>query len=201
MNDENETKDHREKMKAVKEEVRSRVKEAREDKGLILVLTGDGKGKSSSGLGMLLRCLGYKMKAGVVQFIKGKWETGEQLFLEQHPEVEYHHMGQGFTWDTQDKAGDIARAEECWKHAEALLSNPEVQFVLLDELCVVLSFEYLPLKRVLTALQNKPADQHVVVTGRGAPKALIDIADTVSQIDVVKHAFENGIRAQKGIEF
>jgi cob(I)alamin adenosyltransferase len=195
------TDEHREKMKEVKEAVRSQVKEAREDKGLILVLTGDGKGKSSSAFGMVLRSLGYKMKVGVVQFIKGKWETGEQLFFESHPEIEYHHMGQGFTWDTQDKEGDIARAQQCWKHVEAMLNNPEINLVVVDELNVVLSFEYLPLEQVIAALKNKPKDQHVVITGRDAPQELIDIADTVSRIDVVKHAFENGIRAQKGIEF
>jgi cob(I)alamin adenosyltransferase len=195
------TDSHKKKMQGVKEEMRTKVKEAREDKGLILVLTGDGKGKSSSGFGMVLRCLGYKMKVGVVQFIKGKWETGEQLFFQSHPEIAYHHMGQGFTWDTQDREGDIARAKEVWKSAEKLLSDPSVQLVVLDELNVVLSFNYLPLETVLAALKKKPEDQHVVITGRDAPQGLIDVADTVSRIDVVKHAFENGIRAQKGIEF
>ena len=173
---------HKKEMKQLKSEVDSRVAQARENKGLILVLTGDGKGKSSSGLGMVLRCLGHGMRVGVVQFIKGKWKTGEQMFFQAHPEIKYFAMGEGFTWETQDKEGDIKRAKECWKRAAEMIEDPELDFVLLDELNVVTSFNYLPIEVVINSLKAKPESKHVVVTGRGAGSELIEIADTVSEI-------------------
>ena len=141
------------------------------------------------------------MKAGVVQFIKGKWKTGEQVFCQNHPDVEYFSIGEGFTWDTQDKTGDMERTAKCWEKAKEMIANPEIDFVLIDELNVVTSFNYLQIQEVLSTLDEKPLNTHVVITGRGASPELIAIADTVSEINSPKHAFDNGIRAQKGIEF
>lgn len=197
----NDNESHKKRMKGVKQKVEDQVASATEDKGLVIVLTGDGKGKSSSGFGMILRALGHGMKVGVVQFIKGKWKTGEQLFFQKHPDVEYFSMGQGFTWNTQDKEGDIERTRKCWEKASEMILNPEIQVVLVDELNVVLSFDYLPVSEVLSVLKRKPESKHVIITGRGAPEEILQIADTVSVIESPKHAFENGIRAQKGIEF
>ena len=196
-----EKSDHKTQMSEVKAKVDKQVAEAKIDKGLILVLTGDGKGKSSSGLGMVLRSLGHGMKVGVAQFIKGDWETGEKQFLQSHPEVKYHVMGGGFTWNSQDKEADIERTEACWAETQKFLADESLDFLLLDELNVVLSFGYLKLETVLAALKKKPKDLHVVITGRGAPEELLELADTVSTINSPKHAFENGIRAQKGVEF
>jgi len=192
---------HKEEMGQVKAEVAKRVSQAKTDKGLIIVLTGEGKGKSSSGFGMILRCLGHGMKVGVVQFIKGQWKTGEQLFFQNNPQIKYFAMGEGFTWDTQDKKGDIERAEQCWAKAAEMIADPELDFVLIDELNVVLSFDYLSIQSVISALKAKPKSTHVVITGRGASEELVAIADTVSEVSSPKHAFDSGIRAQKGIEF
>lgn len=192
---------HKEKMKRVQEKVKEKVSSASKDKGVVVLLTGDGKGKSSSGFGMVLRALGHGMKTGVVQFIKGKWKTGEQAFFEQHPDVHYFSMGQGFTWDTQDKEGDIERTRACWEKAKALILDESIDLVLVDELNVVLSFGYLPVEEVLETLKKKPERSHVIITGRGAPDELQEAADTVSIVESPKHAFESGVRAQKGIEF
>lgn len=192
---------HKQKMQEQKAAVDQRIKEAKDKKGLILVLTGDGKGKSSSGFGMVARSLGHNMHCGVVQFIKGKMSTGEERFYSRFPdEVEYHVTGDGYTWNTQDREGDIATAERGWEIAKRMISDPKFDLVLLDELNIVLTMGYLQIDKVLADLQAKPELQHVVVTGRNAPEELISIADTVSEIAVVKHAFENGIRAQKGVE-
>ena len=193
--------DHKKDMKEVQAKVADDIAKAKIDKGVIIVLTGDGKGKSSSGFGMLLRCLGHGMKAGVVQFIKGQWKTGEMLFCEKHPDVEYFSMGEGFTWDTQDKEGDVARTRECWERAKKMIENPDIDYVLIDELNVVTSFGYLDPKEVVKVLESKPKDKHVVITGRGADSAVLEVADTVSIVESPKHAFDNGIKAQKGIEF
>ena len=167
----------------------------------LLVLTGPGKGKSSSGFGMLARALGHGMKVGVVQFIKGTRETGEEAFFRQVPGVEYHVMGEGFTWDTQDRERDIRAAEAAWEVARRMLADSSFDLVLLDELNIALRYDYLDLDRVLDDLQARPAMQHAVVTGRYAPEQLIELADTVTEMKVVKHAFkEQGVKAQKGIE-
>ncbi|NBA97765.1 cob(I)yrinic acid a,c-diamide adenosyltransferase [Pseudomonas sp. R5(2019)] len=169
--------------------------------GLLLVLTGNGKAKSSSAFGMLARAMGHGMQCGVVQFIKGRNATGEELFFRRFPEqVRYHVMGEGFTWETQDRQRDIAAAEAAWKVSCQLLSDPDIGLVILDELNIALKHGYLDLDRVLTDLQARPPMQHVVVTGRGAPADLIELADTVTEMGMVKHAFQAGIRAQKGIE-
>jgi len=195
-----ETQRHRRRMQRHKAVVDAAVARATEERGIVLVLTGNGKGKSSSGFGMVARALGHGFKIGVVQFIKGSFSTGEETFFRRFPEVQYHVMGTGFTWETQDKKKDIAAAKETWKQAEVLLNNPEIALVLLDELNIILKLGYLPVELVLETLTKRPPQQHVIITGRAAPKALIDAADTVTEMNVIKHAFQAGIKAQKGIE-
>ncbi|QXP91526.1 cob(I)yrinic acid a,c-diamide adenosyltransferase [Methylococcus capsulatus] len=193
---------HRARMARKQEVVAAKVARAIRDKGLLLVLTGIGKGKSSSAFGMIARALGHGMKVGVVQFIKGAFSTGEEAFFRRFPEeVDYRVMGEGFTWVTQDRQRDRQAAEAAWETARAMLQNPELGLVVLDELNIVLKHGYLPLERVLADLSRRTAGQHVVVTGRGARPELIELADTVSEVTNVKHAFAQGIRAQKGIEF
>src|SRR5690606_10686703 len=162
---------------------------ATEERGLLLVNTGNGKGKSSAAFGVLARALGHGMRAGVVQFVKGRSDTGEEAFFRQQPGVEWHVMGEGFTWDTQDRARDIAKAEEGWAQARALLANPDIGLVVLDELNIALKYGYLDVTTVLTDLQSRPRMQHVIVTGRGAPDELIEAADTVTDMGMVKHAY------------
>tara|TARA_R110002049_G_scaffold33854_6_gene111150 strand:+ start:2238 stop:2846 length:609 start_codon:yes stop_codon:yes gene_type:complete len=201
MTDTDKSQRHEKRMKRHKEVVDAKTQKADKDKGLLLVITGNGKGKSSSGFGMIARALGHEMKTGVVQFIKGAFSTGEESFFRRFPnEVEYHVMGDGFTWDTQNLAQDIASAEAGWEVCKRLLSDPTIDVVLLDELNIVLKMKYLNVETVLADIAARPAMQHVIVTGRGAPEAVIEAADTVSRIDDVKHAFRAGIRAQKGIE-
>jgi len=169
--------------------------------GLLLVLTGNGKGKSSSAFGMLARSMGHGMQCGVVQFIKGRNSTGEELFFRRFPEqVRFHVMGEGFTWETQDRQRDIAAAEAAWEVSRQLLRDPAIGLVVLDELNIALKHGYLDLDLVLSDLQARPPMQHVVVTGRGAKPEMIELADTVTEMGVVKHAFQAGIKAQKGVE-
>ncbi|MGS0941194.1 cob(I)yrinic acid a,c-diamide adenosyltransferase [Pseudomonas luteola] len=193
---------HRERMVRKKAVMDERIANAQNERGLLLVHTGIGKGKSSSAFGMVARALGHGLKVGVVQFIKGRVSTGEQMFFQRFPEeVRYHVMGQGFTWETQDRQRDIENAASAWAVAKALLSDPEIALVVLDELNIAFKHGYLKVEDVLADIEARPVFQHVVVTGRGAPQALIDAADTVSEMGLVKHAFQSGIRAQKGIEF
>ena len=191
---------HRARMLRKKAVVDAKIAEATRDQGVLLVHTGNGKGKSSAGFGMLARALGHGMRVGVVQFIKGAFSTGEEAFFRRFPEVEYHVMGEGFTWETQDRERDIAMAQSAWLKSAAMLANPAIQLVLLDELNIALKQHYIDVNDVIAALKTRPPMQHVVITGRGAPQALIDIADTVTEMVVVKHAFNAGVRAQKGIE-
>jgi cob(I)alamin adenosyltransferase len=192
---------HKKRMERQKAIVDEQVQKAGDDKGLLLVITGNGKGKSSSGFGMVARSLGHNMKVGVVQFIKGAFSTGEETFFRRFPnDVEYHVMGDGFTWDTQNLEQDIASAEAGWAVCKKLLQDPTVHVILLDELNIVLKMNYLNTEIVLKDIASRPPMQHVIVTGRGAPDAVLDAADTVSRIDDVKHAFRAGIKAQKGIE-
>jgi len=171
-------------------------------KGLLIVHTGKGKGKSSSAFGMVMRCLGHGMRVGIVQFIKGAWETGEARFLQRFPDqVVIKTMGEGFTWETQDRARDVAAAERAWTAAKAMLADHNFAMVVLDELNVVLRYDYLPVAEILAGLAGRPAGQHVVVTGRNAPAALIDAADLVTEMTLVKHPFRDGIKAQPGVEF
>lgn len=192
---------HQKRMIRQKSIVDNQIEQADKDKGLLLVITGNGKGKSSSGFGMVARALGHNMKVGIVQFIKGSFSTGEEAFFRRFPDdVQYHVMGDGFTWDTQNLEQDIASAKAGWAVCQNLLQDPHIHVVLLDELNIVLKMGYLDIDEVLKDLVSRPIMQHVIVTGRGAPDAMIEAADTVSKIEDVKHAFRAGIRAQKGIE-
>jgi len=192
---------HNKRMQKQKSIVDHQIQQADKDKGLLLVITGNGKGKSSSGFGMVARALGHDMKVGVVQFIKGAFSTGEEAFFRRFPEdVDYHVVGDGFTWDTQNLKQDIASAEKGWEICKRMLHDPSIDLVLLDELNIVLKMKYLDTDKVLADIADRPTMQHVVITGRGAPEAVIDAADTVSRIEDVKHAFRAGIRAQKGVE-
>lgn len=192
---------YRERAQRQKELVDRRIARATIDRGVLVVNTGNGKGKSSSGFGMLARSLGHGLRCGVVQFIKGSYATGEEAFFRRFPEqLDYHVMGEGFTWETQDRSRDIAAAMAAWEVAKRMMQDPDYDFVLLDELNIALAKEYVPLAEVLAAVAARPERQHVVITGRGAPDGLIEAADTVSEMRVVKHAFKAGIMAQKGIE-
>ena len=192
---------HKRAMQRKKEYIDGRIAEATIDKGLLVVLTGNGKGKSSSAFGMLARSVGHGLHCGVVQFIKGKWDCGEQKLFQANPLVEFHVMATGFTWDTQDSDKDREAAEKVWSESEHLFKDPEIKLIVLDELTYMLNFKYLDKQKVIEAIQNRPKDQNVIITGRGAKKYLTDIADTVSEVKAVKHAFNNGIKAQKGIEW
>ncbi len=191
---------HRTRTQRHKGVVDAKIARATESRGIVLVHTGNGKGKSSSAFGMIARALGHNMRVGVVQFIKGGCATGEETFFRRFPEVEYHVMGEGFTWETQDKQRDIASAQTAWDMACGMLRNPDIALVVLDEINIALKLHYLEVEQVLEALRNRPAMQHVVLTGRAAPDALIEYADTVTEMCPIKHAFDAGIQAQKGIE-
>ncbi|HEY7887009.1 MAG TPA: cob(I)yrinic acid a,c-diamide adenosyltransferase [Steroidobacteraceae bacterium] len=191
---------YRERMQRRKAAVDARISAAAAERGVLLVLTGNGKGKSSSAFGMVARALGHGMRVGVVQFIKGRHATGEELFWRRFPEVIYHVMGEGFTWETQDRERDVRAAQAAWNVAAALLRDAEVALVVLDELNIALRYRYVPLANVIASLRARPTQQHVVITGRGAPSELIDLADTVTDMRAVKHAFEAGVRAQRGVE-
>jgi cob(I)alamin adenosyltransferase len=174
------------------------------DRGLIIVHTGAGKGKSSSGFGMILRCIAHEMPCAVVQFIKGAWDTGERRLIEENFSdlCEFHAMGEGFTWETQDRARDIAMAEKGWEKAKELIRDPAIRFVLLDEINIALRYDYLNVADVVAFLQTeKPPQTHVVLTGRNAAEALIEAADLVTEMTLIKHPFRSGIKAQKGVEF
>jgi cob(I)alamin adenosyltransferase len=192
---------HKKAMERKKAHVDSQIAKATRDKGLLLVLTGNGKGKSSSAFGMVARSVGHGLRCGVVQFIKGTWECGEHLLFKDHPLVEFHVMATGFTWETQDRDADIAAAEKAWEKAEKMLSDDRIDVVLLDELTYMLTYGYLDKQKVLDALITRPERQHVIVTGRNASRELIEMADTVSEIQDTKHAFNDGIKVQKGIDY
>jgi cob(I)alamin adenosyltransferase len=172
------------------------------DRGVAVLLTGDGKGKTSSAFGMVLRALGYGQKVGVIQFIKGVQLSGEEHYLrDQCPEVEFFQMGTGFTWDTQDRSSDIAAAERTWEQAANMLGNPELDLVVLDELTYMLAFKYLSEDTIINAIKDRPEHQSVVVTGRGGGSTLRSIMDTVSEIKDVEHAYRAGIQARKGVDY
>ena len=201
MTDEQRSERHKARMQRQKAVVDNQIEQADKDKGLLLVITGNGKGKSSSGFGMVARALGHDMRVGIVQFIKGPMSTGEEAFFRRFPEhVDYHVMGDGFTWDTQNLEQDIASAQAGWAVCKQFLQDPSFDVVLFDELNIVLKMHYLDIETVLSDINQRPDMQHVIITGRGAPDAVIEAADTVSRIEDVKHAFRQGIRAQKGIE-
>jgi cob(I)alamin adenosyltransferase len=193
---------HRRKMQHRKAVVDERIASAQIDRGVLVVNTGPGKGKSSSGLGMVLRAIGHGMRVAVVQFIKARTDTGEMLFFKRYPDAaEVYVMGGGFTWETQDKARDAAEAKAAWTQAQRFLKDASYNLVLLDELNIALRYGYLDLALVLSDLRSRPAMQHVVITGRNAPRELIEIADTVTEMTMVKHAFKAGVKAQPGVEW
>lgn len=201
MTDSEKSQRHKDRMQRHKEVVDQKIQKATKDKGLLLCITGNGKGKSSSGFGMIARALGHDMKVGIVQFIKGAMSTGEEAFYRRFPEqVSYHVVGDGFTWDTQNLEQDKASAEAGWDIVKKMFQDESINVVLLDELNIVLKMKYLDTDKVIADLAARPAMQHVIITGRGAPDSIIEAADTVSRIEDVKHAFRDGIRAQKGIE-
>ncbi|MGO1118244.1 cob(I)yrinic acid a,c-diamide adenosyltransferase [Rhodovibrionaceae bacterium A322] len=172
------------------------------EKGLIIVHTGKGKGKSTAAFGMIFRALGHGFKVGIVQFVKGKWETGERTVLEKFDDlVTIQSMGEGFTWETQDRQRDIDAARQAWEKAKALINDPSYKMILLDELNIVLRYDYLPLEEILDTLRNKPEDTHVIITGRNAKEELMELADLVTDMTMVKHPFRAGVKAQIGVEF
>ena len=173
-----------------------------EERGLLILHTGTGKGKSTAAFGLVLRCLGHGMRVGIVQFVKGAWATGERTVLARFPDlVTMRAMGEGFTWETQDRTRDIAAARAAWELAKAMIADPGYRLILLDELNIVLRYDYLPVEEVVAVLKSKPRDLHVVVTGRNAKPELIEIADLVTEMKLVKHPFRAGVKAQAGIEF
>jgi len=192
---------HQQRMSKVKEQIDKKIAQADKEQGVSVLLTGNGKGKSSSAFGMLARSLGYGHNCAVVQFIKGEWECGEELFFSQLPLVSYHAMGAGFTWETQNLEKDKAAAEKAWSLAASLLADPTIDFLMLDELTYMFTQGWLDLEKVTKAILERPANMNLVVTGRGAPEGLIAACDTVSEVKDIKHAFRNGIKAQRGIEF
>ena len=193
---------HREKM-ARRKAARNRMLATKtEERGLVIVHTGTGKGKSTAAFGMVLRCIGHGMRVGIVQFVKGVWGTGERDVLAKFPElVTCRAMGEGFTWDTQDRARDIAAARKAWETAKEMIDDPSYRLVVLDELNIVLRYDYLPLGEVVATLKAKPHGLHIIVTGRNARPDLIEAADLVTEMSLVKHPFRSGVKAQIGIEF
>ncbi|NES23869.1 MAG: cob(I)yrinic acid a,c-diamide adenosyltransferase [Symploca sp. SIO3E6] len=201
---------YQQKMQRRKEVQAQRVAQASKQKGLVIVNTGNGKGKTTASLGMVLRSLGHGYRVAIVQFIKGAWEPAEKAAFQhwtiatdgQPPQLEFYAMGEGFTWETQDRERDIAKAKEAWAKSLEFILNPDFRLVLLDEVNVALKLGYLDIQEILAGLEQKPADTHLILTGRGAPTALIERADLVTEMTLVKHPFqEQGIKAQPGIEF
>lgn len=191
---------HKVRMERKKSQIDAAIARADNQKGLLLVITGNGKGKSTSAFGMIARALGHGQKVGVCQFIKSRTDTGEEAFFNAQPNCEWHVLGDGFTWDTQDRTGDIATSERGWEVATKMLTDPSFDLVILDELTYLLSYDYLDKDVVLNTLSERPEMQHVVVTGRSAIAELRDLADTVSEIKDEKHAYKSGIKAQKGFD-
>ena len=192
---------HKKSMEKQKAKVDDKIAKADEERGVVILLTGDGKGKSSSAFGMVMRSIGYGHKVGVVQFIKGVQLSGEEIFIrDQHPEVDFYQMGTGFTWNTQDRDSDIAAAEKTWGEAERMLKDDAIRLVVLDELTYMLAYKYLDEDKVLNAISNRPREQSVIVTGRGGGSGIRDIADTVSEVKDIKHAFRAGVKARPGVD-
>lgn len=194
---------YRQKMQRRKEVQQERVTKASQEKGLIIVNTGNGKGKTTAALGMVMRSLGHGYQVAIVQFIKGAWEPAEKAVLGQWAsQLQFHAMGEGFTWETQDRERDIQKANEAWQKALEYIRNPDFKLVLLDEVNVALKLGYLSVEQVLAGLEQKNADSHVILTGRGAPAALIERSDLVTEMTLIKHPFrEQGVKAQPGIEY
>ena len=191
---------HQSRQQKIKEKVDARVEQATIEKGLLLVITGNGKGKSTSGFGMITRAAGHDQKCGVAQFIKGTWACGERNLL-MKAGVEFHVMATGFTWDTQDKKADTEAAQVVWQDCKRMLQDQSYDVILLDELTYMITFGYIELDEILHALSNRPKDQSVIITGRGAHRQLIELADTVSEVKNIKHAFDSGIKIRQGIDW
>lgn len=193
---------HSEKM-AKKKAARDKILATKtEERGLVIVHTGKGKGKSTAAFGMVFRSLGHGFNVGVVQFVKGAWETGERDVLEKFPEqITIKAMGEGFTWETQDRQRDIDSARAAWEEAKLMIANPDIKMVLCDELNIVLRYDYLPVAEVVEVLKNKPEDKHVIITGRNAKDEVIEVADLVTEMELIKHPFRSGVKAQAGVEF
>lgn len=193
---------HKAAMVKKKEKVDASIEAADIERGVAILLTGNGKGKSSSSFGMVMRALGYGHKVGVVQFIKGAQLSGEEIYLkEQCPQVDFHQMGTGFTWNTQDRSGDIAAAEETWEVAKRMLADESYNLVVLDELTYMIAYKYLDEQMILDAISSRPVEQSVVVSGRGGGSALQGIMDTVSEVKEIKHAYKAGIKARQGVDY
>ncbi|MET4684291.1 cob(I)yrinic acid a,c-diamide adenosyltransferase [Brevundimonas faecalis] len=193
---------HAEKMRKI-QAARARMMQSKTvERGLVIVHTGTGKGKTTAALGMVCRMIGHGMKVSIIQFIKGAMETGEQAVFDAFPDlVEMRPLGEGFTWDTQDRERDIAKVREAWEAAKARILDPEWKMVVCDELNIALRYDYLPVEEVLAVLAARPADTHVVITGRNAKPELIEAADLVTEMGLVKHPFRSGVKAQAGVEF
>ncbi len=193
---------HAEKMKKKKAARDKIIATKTEERGLIIVHTGKGKGKSTAAMGMVMRAVGHGMRVGIVQFVKGVWETGERDVLAKFPDlVTIHAMGEGFSWESQDRQRDLAAARTAWDAAKQMIADPAYKMVLLDELNIVLRYDNLPIDEVVETLKNKPRDLHVIVTGRNAKDDMIEVADLVTDMTMVKHPFRSGVKAQAGIEF
>jgi cob(I)alamin adenosyltransferase len=192
---------HKKSMQKQKANIDQRIEQASEERGIVVLLTGDGKGKSSSAFGMVIRSLGYGHKVGIIQFIKGQQLSGEEIYIrDQHPEVDFYQMGTGFTWDTQNRDSDIAAAKATWIEAKRMLKDPSLHLVILDELTYMLAYKYLDEAMILDAIGSRPAHQSVVVTGRGGGSAIRELADTVSEVKDIKHAYRAGIKARQGVD-
>lgn len=191
---------HQQRQQKVKQKVDAKVEKAQEERGIVLVLTGNGKGKSTAGFGTIARAVGHGQKCVVAQFIKGTWACGERDLLEGHG-VTFHVMATGFTWETQDREADTKAAQAVWQQIKPALADPSIDVVLLDELTYMTNYDYLDLDEVLEAISNRPAEQSVVITGRAAHRRLEKLADTVSEVRPLKHAFEAGIKARKGVDW
>jgi len=201
-NDDKKAAKHKAAMEKQKTSVDASIEAAETERGVAILLTGNGKGKSSSAFGMVMRALGYGHKVGVIQFIKGEQLSGEEIYLREHcPQVDFYQMGTGFTWDTQDRSTDIAAAQRTWDQVVPMLKDPSYNLVVLDELTYMIAYDYLPEEDILQALANRPREQSVVVTGRGGGSKLQDIMDTVSEVKDIKHAFNSGIKARKGVDY
>ncbi|NLJ92410.1 MAG: cob(I)yrinic acid a,c-diamide adenosyltransferase [Aeromonadales bacterium] len=194
------TQRHQQRQQKLKTAVDEKIANAQEERGVLMVITGNGKGKSTAGFGTITRAVGHNKSAAVVQFIKGGWECGERNVL-QKLGVPFVVMNTGFTWETQNREQDKLACEQTWLAAEKVLADPNIDMVLLDELTYMVAYDYLDLERVLSALKNRPAHQHVIITGRGCHRALVELADTVSEVQPIKHAFEAGVKAQAGFDY
>ncbi|MEQ9943718.1 cob(I)yrinic acid a,c-diamide adenosyltransferase [Pectobacterium aroidearum] len=191
---------HQQRQQRLKEKVDARIAAANETRGILIVFTGNGKGKTTAAFGTVTRAIGHGLRAGVIQFIKGEWPNGEKNLLQQHG-VEFQVMATGFTWETQNRQTDTEAAQHVWQHGKRMLADTQLDLVVLDELTYMISYDYLDLSDVVTALKQRPAGQTVIITGRGCHRDLLEMADTVTEMRPVKHAFDNGIQAQQGIDW